>query len=139
MSQQSLAILTLSVVATGAITGARGVGFDGAQIATQGAKPMGFANYTAVDGGLLAVVTCGTAIAESGAAITLGAALILDNQGRVIPSTGGLRVAAGATGVTSSAANGAILAGGDAPEFVVGDALQPASGAGELIEILLRR
>ncbi|MBF0180719.1 MAG: DUF2190 family protein [Magnetococcales bacterium] len=139
MSQQSISVLTLTVVATGAIAAGRAVGFNGATVSTQGQKPMGIAMTAATAGAALAVVTHGTAVVESGAAITLGAALIADNQGRSIPSSGALQVAAGATAVTSSAANGAILAGGDPPEYVIGDALQAASGAGEFIEILLRR
>ncbi|MBF0212202.1 MAG: DUF2190 family protein [Magnetococcales bacterium] len=139
MSQQSISVLTLTVVATASVSACRAVGFNGAPIAAQGAKPMGIAMTAATQGTALAVVTHGTAVAESGAAITLGAPLITDDQGRVIPATGSLRLAAGATAVTSSAANGTILEGGDPPEFVLGDALQPASGAGEFIEILLRR
>lgn len=139
MSQQSISVLTLTVVATGTIAAGRAVGFDGATVSTQGQKPFGIAMTGATSGVALAVVTHGTVVAESGAAITLGAALIVDSQGRVIPSTGGLRVGSGGTSVTSTAANGAILLGGDSPEFVVGDAMQAASGAGEFIEILLRR
>ncbi|MBF0192273.1 MAG: DUF2190 family protein [Magnetococcales bacterium] len=139
MMPPSIHVLTLTIMAAATILPARAVGFDGVQIAAQGGKPMGIAMASAKAGEALAVVTHGTAVAESGAAITLGAALIVDSQGRLIPTTGGLHVASGATAVTSSAANGAILAGGDAPEFVVADALQAASGAGEFIEVLLRR
>lgn len=139
MSQQSISVLTLTVVATGTIAAGRAVGFNGAAIGTQGQKPMGIAMTAASQGSALAVVTLGTAVVESGAAITLGASLIADSQGRAIPVTSALRVASGATPVTSSAANGAILQGADLPEHVIGDALQAASGAGEFIEILLRR
>ncbi|MEO5335192.1 MAG: DUF2190 family protein [Magnetococcus sp. YQC-5] len=139
MSQQSISVLTLTVVATGTIAAGRAVGFNGAAIGTQGQKPMGIAMTAASQGSALAVVTLGTAVVESGAAITLGASLIADSQGRAIPATSALRVASGVTAVTSSAANGAILEGGDLPEHIIGDALQAASGAGEFIEILLRR
>ncbi|MBF0189782.1 MAG: DUF2190 family protein [Magnetococcales bacterium] len=139
MSQQSISVLTLTVMTSGAVSACRAVDFNGAMIAVQGGKPMGVAMTSATQNSALAVVTHGTAVAESGAAITLGAPLIADAQGRVIPATSTLRLAAGATAVTSSAANGPILEGGDPPEFVLGDALQPASGSGEFIEILLRR
>ncbi|MBF0339778.1 MAG: DUF2190 family protein [Magnetococcales bacterium] len=139
MSQQNIALLTLTVTATSAISVGRAVGFDGAQVNTQGTKPLGIAMTAAGTGQSLAIVTHGTAVVESGAAITIGTSLIADAQGRVIPATGALHVASGATAVTSSAANGAILAGGDPPEFVLGDALQSATGAGKFIEILLRR
>ncbi|MBF0163427.1 MAG: DUF2190 family protein [Magnetococcales bacterium] len=139
MSQQNIAVLTLTVIASEAISACRAVDFDGAAIAAQGGKAMGIAMSAATSGAALAVVTHGTAVAEAGAAITRGQALIADAQGRVIPATSALRVAAGATPVTSSAANGAILEGGDPPEFILGDALQPAASAGDFIEILLRR
>lgn len=139
MSQQSLSLLTLTAVASGAVTAGRAIGFSGAMIAAQGAKPFGIALTAAASGQALPVVTHGTVVAETGAAVSLGDALIADAQGRVIPATAPLRVAAGATPVTSSGANGAILEGGDPPEFLLGDALQAASGAGQFIEILLRR
>jgi hypothetical protein len=53
---------------------------------------------------------------------------------------GPLTIVAGATPVTSTAANGAtILTGSDMPGFAIGDALQAATAAGQFIEILLRR
>ncbi len=139
MSQQNISLLTLTVIASGAIAAGRGVGFDGAAVTTQGQKFMGMAMTSASSGTALAVITHGTAIAETGAAIALGDSLIVDSQGRVIPVTGGLQLASGATPVTSSAANGLILEGGDLPEFIIGDAMQTAAGAGEFIEIMLRR
>jgi hypothetical protein len=57
----------------------------------------------------------------------------------VVPGTV-MAVAAGATGVTSAAANGAtVLTGADTPHFPVGDAMQAATAAGQFIEVLLRR
>ena len=51
-----------------------------------------------------------------------------------------LQIAAGATPMTSTAANGAtVITGGEPPQFVVGDAMQAAGAAGEFIEVLLRR
>lgn len=139
MTPPSISILNLSIKASGAVGVCRAVGFDGAQISSQGAKPVGIAVTAASGGSFINLAAVGTAIAESGAAIPVGAALIADAQGRLIPSTGALRVASGATPVTSSGANGAILTGGDPPEYVVADALMSASGAGEFIEVLLRR
>ena len=81
----------------------------------------------------------GTTVVEAGAAIGIGDSLITDSAGRAIPVTGNLAVTAGATAVTSSAANGEILEGADLPEFVFADALESASAAGEFIEVLLRR
>jgi hypothetical protein len=94
-------------------------------------------------------VSKGTAVAEAGAAVTVGAALVMDVSGRVVPATAlavssaGITVAVGATAVTSTLANGAILSGngtvtgGDLPQFVVGYALEAAAAAGNFIEILM--
>ncbi len=139
MSQQSISVLTLTVTASGAVTEGRAVGFDGVQAGVQGQKVMGVAVTDAADGEALALVTHGTAIMESGAAVAVGDSVMVDASGRAIAVSGDLGVAAGATGVTSTAANGAILSGADLPEYALGDALQAASAAGEFIEIMLRR
>lgn len=126
------------VRASGAVTARRAVTFAGAQATTQGEKVLGVSQYDAADTELVAVDTIGTTIIEAGAAIAVGDSLIVDAQGRAIPVTGNLVVAAGATAVPSSAANGEILTGGDLPEFVFADAMQAASAAGEFIEVHLR-
>lgn len=136
---QSTPLLSLTVRAAGAIARGRGVGFDGNQIAAAGAKPMGIALTAGTAGQDVTLVAAGTAIVETGAAVALGAAVAMDAQGRVVTAAA-LAVAAGATAVTSAAANGAAaIAGGEPPQFVVGDAMQAASGAGVFIEVLLRR
>lgn len=139
MSQQNIAILTLTMVANGTVEEHRVIGFDGAQATVQGQKVMGSAITSADDGESFGITTHGTAIVETGAAIAVGDAIITDAQGRAIPTTGPLSVAAGATPVTSSAANGTILQGATLPEYSFGDALQAAAGTGERIEVLLRR
>lgn len=139
MSQQNISVLTLTLIASGAVAENRAVGFDGAQADTQGQKVMGTAMTVAANGETLGVVTHGTAIIETGASVAVGDSIIADTQGRAMPATGALTLAAGAVAVTSSAANGAILEGSDSPEFVFADALQSAGGAGEFIEVLLRR
>ena len=139
MSQQNISVLTLTLIANGLVTENRAVGFDGLQANTQGQKVIGSAMTMAANGEALAVVTHGTAILESGAAVAVGDSIITDALGRAIPSSGTLTVGAGAVAVTSSAANGSILEGGDFPEFIFADALQSAGGAGEFIEVLLRR
>lgn len=139
MSQQAHSIYNLTLAASGAVTEYRGVGFDGAQATVQGQKVAGVAKRSAAAGQAFDAAIVGTAVVEAGAAIAVGAALIVDAQGRAIPSTGALTVKAGATAVTSTAANGAILQGGDGPEYVFADALQAAAAAGDKIEVLLRR
>lgn len=138
MSQEVTGLI-LTGKASGAVIARRCVTFGGAQMTVQGAKVLGIAQTGAADGALFPVIVDGTAIVEAGAAIAIGDTLICDNQGRVIPSTGPLAVKTGATAVTSSAANGAVLQGGDPPEWIVGDALEAASQAGIKIEVLLRR
>lgn len=135
---QSTTILALSLVASGQVTERRAVGFDGAQATVQGQKVAGVARFDAADGDPLTVEALGTAVIESGAAIAVGDAIIVDASGRAIPSTGEINIPSGATTVTSTAANGAILAGGEMPEYVIGHALESASAAGEFIEVLLR-
>ncbi len=138
MSQQAHDIFSLSFTAPSAVAQYRGVDFAGAQIAAAGARIAGIAKRPAAIGEPFEAAVIGTATCEAGAIIAVGQALQMDAQGRVIPADP-LTVAAGATAVTSTAANGAILAGGDLPQFVVGHALEAASGAGAFIEVLLRR
>jgi hypothetical protein len=157
--QQSRSIFSLSVpVAPGAVAFARGVDFAGAQIAAAGAKGMGIARRAAASGGSYEADVIGTAICEAGAAITAGQPLAFDSVGRVVPASslvaaapglGTLAVAAGGTAVTSAAANGTgsisgaptagTLTGGILPQWIVGDAMADASGAGVFIEVLLAR
>jgi hypothetical protein len=149
MAQQSRPTLTLPVLATSAIAQYRGVGWTGAQATVAGQKIMGISRRPAAIGGELDVTAKGTAICESGAAITVGAALTMDASGRVVAAaavavaTTGLTVAAGAVAVTSTAANGAIVAGtatvsgGDLPQYIVGYAMEAAGAAGAFIEVLM--
>lgn len=138
MSQQNISVLTLTLIASGAVTANRAIGFDGAQATVQAAKIMGASVTDAVSGSAVAVITHGSAIMESGAVIAVGDSLVTDAQGRVIPANS-LALESGAVAVTSSGANGAILEGGDLPEFVFADAMAAASAAGIMIEVLLRR
>lgn len=139
MGKQSIPTLSLTLKALGAVAVHRAVGFNGAQASVQGQKVQGVARVDAVDAQDFTLDVAGTAIVETGAAFAVGDSLIVDAQGRAIAATGTLAVAAGATPVTSSAANGAILQGADLPEYVFADALEPATGPGEFVEVLLRR
>jgi len=136
---QARSIFDLPIVATGAIARGRLVTIAGGQVASAGVKALGVAKNAASGAGKdVNVAVIGTAVAEAGGSVTVGASLVADSQGRVVPASA-LAIAAGSTDVTSSAANGsAILTGGDLPQFVVADALE-AGGEGAFIEILLRR
>lgn len=136
---QSIGTLALTVTAAGAVAYARAVGFDGAQASVAGQKVLGVARYAVADGAAGAIDVAGTAIVETGAAVAVGDSLIVDAQGRAVPSSGDLQVDAGAVAVLSAAANGAVLTGAELPEYVFADALQAADAAGELIEVLFRR
>ncbi|EKE78436.1 capsid cement protein [Oceanibaculum indicum] len=138
MSKQSFPLQSLTLTADGAVAVHRGVGYDGAQATVQGQKIIGVSRYAAATGEAFAADTAGTTVIETGDEIAVGDSLIVDSSGRAIPVSGEIAIGAGATQVTSSAANGAILTGGDLPEFVFADALQAASGAGEFIEVKLR-
>lgn len=140
MSQQAISILKLTQKAAGAIAARRAVGFDGAQASVQGQKVLGIADFAVVNAGdQVTLDVAGTAIVETGGVFAPGDSLIVDNQGRAIVTTGPLTVKAGVTAVTSTAANGAILQGSDLPEHVFATALVASTGAGQFVEVLLRR
>lgn len=139
MSRQSSPLQALTYTANGAVAAYRGVGFNGAQATVQGQKVLGVSQRAAADTEDSDAVVSGSTVIESGGQFAKGDSLIVDNQGRAIKRTAVLGIAAGATGVTSTAANGAVLTGADLPEFVFADALEAAGGAGEFIEVLLRR
>ncbi len=130
--------LSLSGVAGGPITANRFVGYDDNQVSVQGGKIKGVAEYGASAAGQSFAVTAkGTAFVETGGVFNPGDPIISDNVGRAIAGSP-LTIAAGATAVTSTAANGAILAGGATPDYGAGNALGASTAAGQFVEILLR-
>ena len=149
MSQQARDLLCLPFIATAAVSAYRCVDFSGVQITAAGAKIAGISKRPAAIGDPFEAAAIGTAVAEAGAAISVGQSLVTDTSGRLVPASnmaiaiGTLQVAAGATAVTSTAANGAILtgtptlSGGEPPQIIVARALQSASAAGQFIEVLL--
>ncbi|CDO60815.1 hypothetical protein BN1012_Phect2602 [Candidatus Phaeomarinobacter ectocarpi] len=138
MGKQSHVTHAITYIASGAVRAFRGVGYDNAEADTQGQKVKGVSQRAAADTEASDVGVAGTTVIEAGAAIAVGDSLIVDDQGRAIPTTGALGLDAGATDVTSSGANGDILTGGDLPEFVFADALEAAAAAGDFIEAKLR-
>lgn len=111
MSDQSRPVLTLTVTAAGAISANRFVTAAGAQAAAD-ANAIGVARTAAAGAGeKIPVDVIGTASVEAGAAVTAGATVKADAQGRAIPwATSGARI---------------------------GIALEAATAAGQLIEVLL--
>lgn len=110
MSKQSIALLALTIAASGAVVANRFVTPANAQ-AVADENTLGVATTAAADGAALAVEVLGTTIVEAGAAVAAGATLKADANGRAI------------TWVTSGAK--------------VAVALQAAGAAGEFIEVLL--
>lgn len=106
MSRQFTSCLALTVTASGAVTEYRFVTPAGAQVAGAGVATLGVARFTAADTDQLTVDVIGTAIVESGAALTANGSLQVDASGRVIDKAAGIAVArllpgqvAGAAGV----------------------------------------
>lgn len=91
------------VRASGAIAQCRCVGYDGAQVTTAAARPWGIAKMNAESGKDTAIVTEGSAVAESGGALALGNALTTDTAGRLVEATSGQYVFARALGTASAA------------------------------------
>lgn len=109
MAQGSIPLMTLSVVATTALTQARAVTGLGA-LPAAAARCLGIARTSAAIGERVSVDVDGTAIAEAGAAVAIDAALELDASGRVVTKSAGV---------------------------TVGRALAASTAAGQMIEILL--
>ena len=110
MSQQNISLLSLPVTLTGTVAANRFVTPAGAQ-AVADSNTLGAARFGGVAGEKITVDVIGTAIVEAGAAITAGATLESDASGRA---------------VTWATAGGKVAI-----------ALQAASGAGVMIEVLL--
>lgn len=111
---QKIALLTLTVTASGAVAPHRFVGFDGA-VAGAGAKALGVSTFKAGDGQDLAADVIGTTVIETGGAIAVGEAVTSDASGR------------------------AAVVGAEGGDAVNAHALDSATGAGEFIEVLLVR
>ncbi len=80
-------ILSLTVIATSAITAGKCVGFDGAQINTLGDKAYGVARNDAAIGEAVTLQVKGLAVVEASEAITVGAELTVDATANVVART----------------------------------------------------
>ena len=110
MSQQAIPVLALTALLTGTVTANRFVTPAGAQAGAD-ANTLGVVRTAGVSGEKVTADVLGTAIVEAGAAVAANATVKSDASGRAI------------TWVSSGAK--------------VGIALQAASAAGDLIEVLL--
>lgn len=110
MSNQSIPLLTLTLLAATAIVAQRFVNAAGAQVGADG-NAIGVARSAAASGEAFAADTIGTTVAESGAAFAKGATLKVNASGQAIAwVTSGARVAV---------------------------ALEAATAAGQLVEVRL--
>jgi hypothetical protein len=109
MAAAAFSVMAHSVVAVAATLSNRAITGLGTAPAA-GARVLGFTKFQAAAGERVTVDVLGSTIAEVGAAIAIDALVEVDAQGRVITRT---------TGVA------------------VGRALQSASGAGQMVEVLL--
>lgn len=110
MSKSAIQILCLPITATGTISAHRFVTAAGAQTGADG-NALGVSQSAATSGQRLNIVNLGTAVVETGAAISLGATVKADSSGRAI------------TWATSGAR--------------LGVALEAATAAGQFIEVSL--
>lgn len=110
MSMQNASVLALTVALTGTVTANRFVTPAGAQAGAD-ANTLGVSRVAGVSGDYAPVDVLGTAVVEAGAAVSAGASLKSDASGRAI------------TWATSGAK--------------VGIALEAATAAGQMIEVLL--
>lgn len=92
MSQQNIPILTLSVLATGAVAARRFTTVGGVQ-AGAGANALGVSEFSGVPGEMIPVTALGTSIVEAGAAFAAGAPLQSDAEGKAIAKDAGATLA----------------------------------------------
>jgi len=91
MAASHVALLTLGVTATAAITRGQAVTPAGA-VPSAAAEALGFAMNDAAIGDRVPVVALGTAIGIAGAAITAGALVEIGSTGRVVTKSAGVTV-----------------------------------------------
>jgi hypothetical protein len=106
---QSISLLSLPLTASATVRAERFVTYAGAECGA-GVAAAGVADVAGVSGDVIPVVRIGTAVVAAGAAVTAGALVESDAQGRAVTRS---------TGV------------------VLGRALQAAAAAGSRIEVLL--
>ena len=103
------AVMTLTVTAAAVLTANRGVTGAGA-VPAAGANVIGFTRSSAAAiGDLVPVDVLGTAEAEAGAAIAVGAAVEVDNLGRVVTLAAGVKVGRMAPAQAAAIAAGQVV------------------------------
>lgn len=103
-----IVILALTVQAAATLSANRGITGAGA-VPAAAAHVIGFTRNAAVSGDQVTVDVLGTTEAEAGAAIAVGAAVEVDNLGRVITLASGIKVGRMAPGQAAAGAAGDIV------------------------------
>lgn len=111
MSEAYIEILCLTGIAPSVVNGNRFVGFDDAQATVAGQACKGVAYSEAAADNTYPIHAAGVTTVVSGAAVAVGAALQTDAQGRAVTQSSGV---------------------------LVGRALEAATAADQLIQILLK-
>lgn len=101
MSQQSISLLALAVMATAAVAAQRFVTPTGAQ-AGAGANTLGVSRTAAAIGERFTADVIGTTVVQSGAAFAAGATLQSDANGKAITWASGARVAVALEAATAA-------------------------------------
>lgn len=128
----------ISITAAASIVKNRFIGFNG-NLCAANAKAIGVSDANTGTDEQLPVVIGGIALIASGAAVSQGNALVSNASGKAIPATAfSVTVPSGATQVTSSGAQPDLVESGSVlPQSINGYALDTATGADELIRILI--
>lgn len=114
------------------------VGFDGDKCGAD-ARALGVLQEDVDSGEQASVIVTGIALVLSGGVISVGDPLASDANGKAVTATDvSVTIPADSTPVTSDAAQPTlVVAGSVLPQVINGYALDAASGAGELIRVLL--
>jgi hypothetical protein len=103
MARQNIALLTLTVAATAALTANRFIGHDG-DFASAAGSALGVSRSDAAIGEDLPVDVLGTAVVEAGALIAAGAAVEVGTDGKAVTESAGIAVGRLAPGAAAGAA-----------------------------------
>ncbi|MFH2032170.1 MAG: capsid cement protein [Bacteroidota bacterium] len=131
-------LLITSILAAANLTKNLFVGFDGA-LCSANVKPLGVIAADTLSGEQMPVSVSGITLVFSGAAVALGAPVVSNAAGKAITATAvSVTIPVAATPVTSDAAQPTlVIAGSVLPQVIAGYAVDSASGADELIRVLL--
>ncbi|MBU0473104.1 MAG: DUF2190 family protein [Bacteroidetes bacterium] len=138
MKTEQLTLIT-SITAAATLTKNLFVGFDGA-LCSADAKALGVCNADTLIGEQMPISVSGIALVYSGGAVTVGTSVSSDSAGKAVASTVlSATVPSTGTAVTSSSAQPEMdIAGSVLPQAINGFALDVASGADELIRVLIK-